>query len=211
MKRILVTELVTVIFISCCVLALNAQDGNATEPQLQHRQGPPPQPPDEQLLPLSSVPTITPIDRKKYPQKYSSVYMPITLAVGRVRTPEFLVEKRSQWYDIMLSVEKPLPFLQMNCMVGATSGPLDTQRCENDDPILRADWTVWEGERIVQWGSIPNGCGCKFTDKNIFKQIGFFPLEAGKKYVVQVRFTRDGTPLNIANPHLIVIRHGDMW
>jgi hypothetical protein len=111
----------------------------------------------------------------------------------------------------MLQVEKPLPFLREQCLVGVTMGPLDIQHCESDDPILRADWTVWGDEQIVHWGSIPDRCGCKFTNKNIFKLIGSFPLEAGKKYVVQVRFTKDGTPLNVTNPHLIVIPHKDMW
>ena len=170
--------------------------------------------PDEVLLPPSNVATIEPINRKKYPQKYSSVYMPVSLAVGRVRTPEFPVEKRSQWvYDIMLEVEKPLPFQRMTCLMGATAGPLDEKDCEKDDPIVRADWTVWEDGRIVQWGSMPNHLhrACIFTDKKIFELVGEFPLEAGKKYVVQVHFTNDGSPLNVANPHLIVIPHKDMW
>jgi len=111
----------------------------------------------------------------------------------------------------MLQVEKPLPFRRMEGMVGATSGPLEKKDCEKDDPIVRADWTVWEDGRIVQWGSIPNDCGCKFTNKNIFKQVGSFPLEADKKYVAQVHFTKDSSPLNVANPHLIVIPHQDMW
>jgi hypothetical protein len=96
-------------------------------------------------------------------------------------------------------------------MMGTNSGPLDERDCEKDDPLLSADWTVWEGGRIVQWGSIPGNCGCIFTDKDIFKQIGSFPLEAGKRYVVQVHFTKDGTALNVATPHLIVIPHQDMW
>jgi hypothetical protein len=137
--------------------------------------------------------------------------MPISLAAGRVRTPEFPVTKHSQWYDIMLQFEKPLPFGRMVCMVGVTSGPLDKKDCEKDDPIVRADWTVWEDRRIVEFGSIPDNCGCIFTNKNIFKQVGSFPLEAGEKYVVQVHFTKDGSPLNVANPHLIVIPHQDMW
>lgn len=138
--------------------------------------------------------------------------MPISLAGGRVRTPEFPVKKHSQWYDIMLQFEEPLPFARMVCMVGVTSGPLDKKVCERDDPIVRADWTVWEDGRIVEFGSIPdNNCGCKFTNENIFKLVGSFPLEAGKSYVVQVHFTKDGSPLNVANPHLIVIPHGDMW
>ena len=198
-------------FVSYCVLALTAQDAGTSGPQLHSRQGPPSQPPAEQLLPPSSVAPFVVPSPKKYPQKYAAVYMPVSLASGRVRTPEFPVEKHSQWYDIMLQLEKPLPFLRMQCMVGVTMGPLDAQHCDRDDPILRADWTVWEGEHIVQWGSIPDGCGCIFTDKNIFKMIGSFPLEAGKKYVVQVRFTKEGSPLNVANPRLIVIPHKDMW
>ena len=148
---------------------------------------------------------------KKYPQKYAASYMPISLAAERVRTPEFPIRKRSQWYDIMLQFEKPLPFLRMRCMVGVTLGPLDKKDCEKDDPIVRADWTVWEGGRIVEWGSIPDDCGCIFTKENIFKQVGSFPLEVGKNYVVQVHFTKDGSPLNVANPHLLVIPHEDMW
>lgn len=207
MKRTLVATLLTIMFASCFIPALRAQNFDASRPQLHSR----PQPPNEHLLPPSDVATIEPPNRKQYPQKYSSVYMRISLAAGRVRTPEFPVEKHSQWYDIMLQVERPLPFLRMQCMVGVTTGPLDTQHCDRDDPILRANWTVWENKHIVDWGSIPDGCGCIFTDKNIFKLIGSFPLEAGKKYVVQVRFTKDGTPLNVAKPHLIVIPHKDMW
>ncbi|HKW74168.1 MAG TPA: carboxypeptidase-like regulatory domain-containing protein [Terriglobales bacterium] len=166
--------------------------------------------PDEQLIPLrDAIPIAAGTRHKKWPQKYSAVYMPVSLAVGRVRTPEFPVGK--QWYDIMVQVEKPLPFMQLTCMMGVTAGPLDLKYCSTDDPLLRADWTVWDNGHIIQWGSIPNGCGCKFTDKYIFKSLGSFPAEAGEKYVVQVHFTKDGTPLDVANPHLIIIKHKDMW
>ena len=211
MKTTSVTPLFGIVFVSFCVLGLPAQDAVPSEPQLHHRQGPPPQVPNEQLLPSSSVAPFVVPNPKKYPQKYSAVYMPISLAAGRVRTPEFPVERHSQWYDIMLQVEKPLPFRRMECMVGATSGHFEKKDCEKDDPIVRADWTVWEDGRIVEWGSIPDNCGCVFTNDNIFKQVGSFPLETGKNYVVQVHFTKDGSPLNVANPHLIVIPHGDMW
>jgi hypothetical protein len=209
MKRTPGTPLFAIVFVSYCVLGLAAQDAVTSRPQLHSRQDPPPQAPNEQLLPPSSVTPFVVPNPKKYPQKYAAVYMPVSLA-ERVRTPEFPVAK-TQWYDIMLQVEKPLPFLRMQCMVGAISGLRDAQDCDKDDPILRASWTVWEDEHIVHWGSIPDRCGCIFTDKNIFKLIGSFPLEAGKKYVVQVHFTKDGTALNVANPRLIVIPHEDMW
>ncbi|HEX5235264.1 MAG TPA: hypothetical protein VFW25_08045 [Silvibacterium sp.] len=203
MKPALITVFFAVLFVSCDVLS--AQEVDASEPQLHAR----PQAPNEQLLPASSVAPFVVSNPKKYPQKYAAVYMPVSLAAGRVRSPEFSVAK-PQWYDIVLQVEKPLPFLRMVCMVGVASA-IDKKDCEKDDPIIRADWTVWRDGRIVEWGSIPDYCACAFTDKNIFKLIGGFPLEAGKRYVVQVHFTKDGSPLNVANPHLIVIAHEDMW
>ena len=150
MKRAVVTAFFAITFVSCSALSLPAQEVDASGPQLHPR----PQAPNEQLLPPSSVAPFVVPNPKKYPQKYAAVYMPISLAAGRVRTPEFPVMKHSQWYDIVLQVEKPLPFRRMECMVGATSGGLDKKDCEKDDPIVRADWTVWEDGRIVEWGSM---------------------------------------------------------
>ena len=48
-----------------------------------------------------------------------------------------------------------------------------------------------------------------YTDKYIFKFLGNFPGEDGKKLAVEVRFTEDGTPLNVANPHLIIVKEGE--
>lgn len=142
---------------------------------------------------------------KEHPYRHSDVDMPVSLAAGSVRTPEFSTVPL--WYDIMIQVERPLPFKQMYCMMGVGSGLLDPKDCSSNDPLLRADWTVWDGEHIVDHGSIPDRCACKFEDKHIYKFIGSFGAEAGKKYVVEVKFTKDGTPLNVANPHLIVIQH----
>lgn len=143
--------------------------------------------------------------RKAHPYRYSDVDIPVSLEVGNVRTPEFLAA--GQWYDIMIQVEKPLPFHQMQCMMGVTSGPLESQDCSRSDPLLQADWAVWDGEHIADHGSIPDRCACEFTDKYIFKFLGSFFGDRGKKYVVEVKFTKDGSPLNVAKPHLIVIQH----
>jgi len=141
---------------------------------------------------------------KVYKYKYSDVDIPVSLAAGTVRTPKFPVV--SEWYVIMIQVEKPLPFLQMQCMMGAASGPLELKDCISNDPLLRADWTVREGDRVVSTGSSTASGHGMFTDKHIFKFLGGFPGEADKQYVVEVKFTKDGTPLNVANPHLIIVR-----
>jgi len=111
------------------------------------------------------------------------------------------------WYEIMLQVEKPLPFRQMQCMMGVTISPLQLKDCSSNDPLLLADWTVWDEGHIVSKGSSRTEADLKFVDKYIFKYLGGFAGKAGRKYVVEVKFTKDGTPLNVANPHLIVIQH----
>jgi hypothetical protein len=179
------------------------------KPGEDYQQEQPKEAPNEQLLPQSSVASFVVRNPKKYPQKYAAVYMPVSLAGGRVRTPEFTASK-SQWYAIALQFEVPLLPLRMRCMTGATLGPLDANECEKDERVLRADWTVWEDGRIAYWGSIPDEDGGKWgADMTV--RVGNFGAVSGKRYVVQVHFTTDGSPLNIANPHLIVIPHKDMW
>ena len=96
-------------------------------------------------------------------------------------------------------------------MTGATLGPLDAKDCKENERVLQADWTVWEDGHLVRWGSIPAEDFGKGGGKDMIIQIGGFGPEPGKKYVVQLHFTKDGSALNAANPHLIVIPHGDMY
>jgi hypothetical protein len=150
--------------------------------------------------------------RPDHPYRYSVVDMPVSLAVGTVRTPEFPVVSLGYW--IMVQVEVPLPiqrtqFLQMQCRMGVTSGGLDTKDCSSDDPLLRADWTVWDGEHIVDQGSSTAVGDGKMGGHHIFKFLGKFRGESGRKYILKVKFTKDGAPMNVANPRLIVTKIGD--
>jgi hypothetical protein len=138
-----------------------------------------------------------------HPYRHSDLDIPVSLAAGTIRTPDFPVV--SEWYDIMVQVEKPLPFQRMVCMMGVGSGMLTQDACSSNDPLLRADWVVLDGGRIVDHGSVPNRCACKFESKYIYKFLGSFVGEAGRRYEIQVKFTKDATPLNVANPHLIII------
>ena len=70
----------------------------------------------------------------EHPYRYSVVDMPVSLAVGTVRTHEFA--PATHWYWIMIQVDKPLSFQQMECMMGVTAGPLDSKDCPSDDPLL---------------------------------------------------------------------------
>jgi hypothetical protein len=141
-------------------------------------------------------------DSKVHKYRGSEIDMPVSLAVGTVRTPEFAV--RHEAYFIMIQAEKRLPFVDMECMMGLTAGPLETSEC-NKEPVLKADWTVLDGEHIVAQGSNRTEADAEYTNDYMFKFLGKFMGESDKKYVVEVKFTKDGTPLNVTNPHLIVI------
>lgn len=156
---------------------------------------------------LLVVPCVIAKSHTDHPYRYSIVDMPVSLSEGTVQTPEFSVESHGYW--ILIQVEEPLPFNQMRCMMGTVSGPWDSSYCNSDDPILRADWTVLDGEHVVSRGSIPDRCVCKFDNKYIFKFLGSFLGKAGRKYVVKVTYTKNGRPLNVANPHLIITKIGN--
>jgi hypothetical protein len=110
----------------------------------------------------------------------------------------------------MVEVEKPLPTQQMGCMMAVTDdSPQSWKDCPLGDRILRADWIVWEDGKMASSGLSTTDADGQYTKDNIFKFLGSFPAISGKKYVVEVKFTKDGTPLNVANPHLIIVKQGE--
>jgi hypothetical protein len=94
-------------------------------------------------------------------------------------------------------------------MTVADDSPESWKECPLGDRLLRANWTVWENGKIASSGSSTTHAAAKYTTDNIFKFLGKFPALSGHTYVLEVKFTKDGTPLNAANPHLIVTRIGD--
>lgn len=151
---------------------------------------------------LFFVPGILAGSPKDHKYRYSEIDMPVSLGVGTVRTPEFTVKHEA--YFIMIQAQKRLPFVDMQCMMGLMSGPLELSDCKKER-LLQADWTVWDDENIVAQGSSSSEGDAEYTDKYLFKFLGSFMGESGKKYVVEVKFTKNGTPLNVTNPHLIII------
>ena len=140
----------------------------------------------------------------------ADVDMPVSLAVGTVRTPAFQVIPEA--YYIMVQVFKPFPrrdmesFHQWMCWMAMASGPWVESYCNNEPPLLQATWRVLDEGRVVATGTSPLKGGSIYESDYMIKIIGQFLGEAGRKYLVEVNFTNDGTPLNAGTPHLIVIR-----
>jgi hypothetical protein len=127
--------------------------------------------------------------------------IPVSLAVGTIRTPAFAVKHET--YLIMIRAEKRLPFAQMCCMMGLTTGPLDPYNCD-EEPLLQADWTVWDEGHVVAEGSFHKRGGGGYAEHDLYQFLGHFVGKSRRKYVLELRFTKDGTPLNVTNPRLIV-------
>jgi len=141
--------------------------------------------------------------------KHEPVVMPVSLAMGTtVRTPEFLVKKIE--YFIGIRVNRGLSFNQLSCMMGGNRRP---SHCEmfHFDLVLDAEWKVLDGERIVAQGTAIGSNGdMAWSDSFMDRYLGQFVGEANKKYVVEVKFTKDGTSLDEFKPRLVV-RMADSW
>src|SRR5580692_8853309 len=135
----------------------------------------------------------------------AAVDMPVSLAEGAVRTPEFPVKR--EVYEITIQVERTLPAAELNCMIGVKrSWQPDHCGMFQYETLLEADWTVWDGDHAVAHGSVHGMDDNVTSTKNLLsKEIGTFVGEKDKKFVLEVKFTKDGTPLNVTNPHLIVM------
>ncbi|MGO8760314.1 MAG: hypothetical protein ACLQG3_19540 [Terracidiphilus sp.] len=128
--------------------------------------------------------------------------MPVSLAEGTtVRTPEFLVKNIE--YHIDIRVNRGLPFGQLSCMIGGNRRPSHCAMFHWDN-VIDAEWKVLDGEDIVAQGTTPGYGDMAWSDSFMDRYIGTFTGEANKKYVVEVKFTKDGTPLKDLNPRLIV-------
>ncbi len=134
--------------------------------------------------------------------KHEPVVMPVSLAEGTtVRTPEFLVKNIE--YHIDIRVNRGLPFGQLSCMIGGNRRPSHCAMFHWDN-VIDAEWKVLDGEDIVAQGTTPGYGDMAWSDSFMDRYIGTFTGEANKKYVVEVKFTKDGTPLKDLNPRLIV-------
>ena len=136
----------------------------------------------------------------QYPFPRAAVDIAISLAVGTVGTDEFPVIDEA--YFIMLQAEKRLPFEDLVCMMG-----FDPTNRNFREPVLAADWTVRDAANgsVVTRGSVAGHGAAKFTSDTVTRFLGQFMGAAGKKYGLEVNFTKDGSALNAANPHLIVV------
>jgi hypothetical protein len=127
--------------------------------------------------------------------------MPVSLAAGTVRTPEFPVKHK--YYNITIESQWLLPAEELRCRMGFKVSPSDNH-CKLES-VLETDWRVLDGDRVVAHGSDKGRTTAFEADSHyLTRDIGSFQGEVKHKYVVEVTFVKDGSLLNVTKPRLIV-------
>jgi hypothetical protein len=136
------------------------------------------------------------------------VDVPISMAIGHVRTREFKVNLNAL-YTIEIVVQKKIPFDTLNCLLGlgmsSTSSAL--QECPDRPSVVKASWTLTSDGRTVASGSSDDDRSGGWGNDSISRILGTFHSENGRRYVLDVDVLADGSSLALGNPRLKVEVH----
>ncbi len=136
--------------------------------------------------------------------------IPISLAAGSTYTATFQLKKKGE-YAVIVQVAKRISFDELCCKLGiAIDYPRDhTYRCAGE-PLLQAEWAVrGEDDEIVAHGDkLLTKSTSIFLNDYILKYVAYFKGQSKKTYTLEIKFTKNGIPLNVCDPHLIVMRIG---
>jgi uncharacterized protein (UPF0212 family) len=142
------------------------------------------------------------------------VNIPISLAIGTIQTPVFTSSANA--YSIWLEFRRSsLSEVELQCKVGrldaAENAGKVAEKCVGQ-PLIDIKWRVLDGDEEIASGS-DGGFSehIELDNKTVHRYIGQFSCETKHKYVVEVTFTKDGSSLKSANPHLAVMPPGDSF
>lgn len=136
--------------------------------------------------------------------KRGGIDMPVSLAAGLVRTPEFPVKHK--WYTMEIRSEWRLPSHELQCKMGFTLVPTDPESntCRIQ-PLIDLDWSVLDGDQVVAHGSAKDWTNdFEAGAKYLSRIIGQFEGQSKHRYVIEVRFAKDASALDVTNPRLVI-------
>jgi hypothetical protein len=132
------------------------------------------------------------------------LHFPVSLKVGHVKTPEFTTRGGGGVNAIEITARNLLPAAELGCMMGISEGPQDPVDC-NKEPLIEASWKMLSGGHVVAQGSSRDmGKRGYYFGSFYGKYIGVFKAKKHEKYSLEVDFTKDGSALAVADPHLTV-------
>ena len=103
------------------------------------------------------------------PPPKPSLDMPVSLALGTVRSPEFPVKRAK--YEILLRAENGhMPYAEQACLMGVSPA---YSKC-NTQSVLQADWSIRDGAAISEQGSTPLNASSDVSNHFLDRELGQF-------------------------------------
>ena len=124
------------------------------------------------------------------------VDVPISMAIGHVRTPEFKINLNAP-FTINVEVQKTIPFETLNCLLGTTMGrtSTDLQECPDKSSVVKASWVLTSNGQTVAQGSSDDYRSGAWMNDAISRELGHFQSQSGRIYVLDVNVLADGSAL----------------
>jgi hypothetical protein len=132
------------------------------------------------------------------------VDLPVSLAVGQSVTSNFTLNFDGL-YLIQVEAQPVLSPDQLHCLLGVDADPV---KCGSTQPVLGANWVLSSAGQEIRRGSSEEQHSAPAGGNTVSREIGEFHAEAGHSYSLLVTFTRDGSALHAAHPHLKVAISG---
>ena len=136
------------------------------------------------------------------------VDVPISMAVGHIRTSEFRINQNAP-YTIDIEVQETIEFDTLNCLLGTAMGRTTTalQECPDRPSVVKASWVLSSRGYVVARGSSDDYRSGAWMNGSISRELGNFQSHSGWRYVLDVDVLADGSALAPGNPRLKVEVH----
>jgi hypothetical protein len=131
------------------------------------------------------------------------VDLPVSLAAEQSVTSNFTLNFDGL-YLIQIEAQPTVPPDQLHCLLGVDADPVE---CGSTQPVLGANWVLSSTGQEIRRGSAEEQHSA-LPGNSVSREIGEFHGEAGHSYTLLITFTRDGSVLNAAHPHLKVAISG---
>jgi biopolymer transport protein ExbD len=130
------------------------------------------------------------------------VDIPVSLSPGHVRTGEFKINLKSNyWVYVLVDKQPGIP-----CLLG-----FRLDECNSTPSALRVAWSLSDaGKSVANGGSDIDQRTLEFRDQ-AGRGLGFFWVEEGKHYVLDVHVLTDGSRLDVAHPRLRIEELGGRY
>jgi hypothetical protein len=126
--------------------------------------------------------------------------VPISLAKGHVRSPQFKVNVDS-WYTLEIVVDRTFDFDTIPCFTGVGD-------CKSGQSVLKASWSLSNRFGVIEIDNPATPHYAYGGPETMIQRLGSFGLEKGS-YTVDLNVLADTSPMNTGRPRLIIYESGN--